>query len=103
VYTWTFRGLSYSRGFVVSLALTGLVSTLLMLAIGNNVARGLGLLGTLALVRFRATLKDTRDMVFVFSTLVIGIAVGAQSFVVAGVGAVSFCLFSAYLSSSNFG
>ena len=43
----------FSRGFVLSLALTGVVATLLMLAIGNNVARGLGLLGTLAIIRFR--------------------------------------------------
>jgi hypothetical protein len=67
VYSWTFRGLSYSRGFVISLALTGVVATLLMLAIGNNVARGLGLLGTLAIIRFRSTLRDVRDMMFVFA------------------------------------
>ncbi len=103
VYAWTYRGLSYSRGFVHSLVMTGLVSTMLMLAIGNNVARGLGLLGTLALVRYRATLRDTRDMAFVFACLAIGIACGVQTYVVALIGSVIFCLASLWISFSDFG
>lgn len=103
VYSWTFRGLSYSRGFVISLALTGVVATLLMLAIGNNVARGLGLLGTLAIIRFRSTLRDVRDMMFVFSSLAVGIAVGVQAFLIAGVGTLMFCLFALHMTFAPFG
>ncbi len=103
VYSWTYRGLSYARGFVQSLVITGLVSTMLMLAIGNNVARGLGLLGTLALVRYRATLRDTRDMSFVFACLAIGITCGVQTYVVALVGTVLFCIFSLWIAYSDFG
>ena len=102
VYCWTFRGLSYSRGFVIALALTGVVATLLMLAIGNNVARGLGLLGTLAIIRFRSTLRDVRDMMFIFASLATGIAVGVQSFLIAGIGAVTFSLFILHLTFSPF-
>ncbi len=103
VYTWTHQGLSYSRGFVTSLVMGGMVSTILLLAIGNNVARGLGLLGTLALVRFRATLKDTRDMVFVFASLSVGIAVGVQAFSVAVMGTLAYCLLAAHLAFSQWG
>lgn len=103
VYSWTFRGLSYSRSFVVSLAMSGVVATLLMLAIGNNVARGLGLLGTLAIIRFRSTLRDVRDMVFIFGSLAVGIAVGVQAFMIAAIGTVAFCLFSLHMSFSTFG
>jgi len=102
VYSWTFRGLSYSRGFVISLALTGVVATLLMLAIGNSVARGLGLLGTLAIIRFRSTLRDVRDMMFIFSSLAVGISVGVQAYVVAVVGAILFCLFTVHLTFAPF-
>ncbi|MFO0723693.1 MAG: DUF4956 domain-containing protein [Myxococcota bacterium] len=103
VYAWTHEGLSYSRGFVSSLVMGGMVSTILLLAIGNNVARGLGLLGTLALVRFRATLKDTRDMVFVFASLSVGIAVGVQAFSVAIMGTLAYCLLAAHLAFSEWG
>ena len=103
VYVWTHRGLSYSRGFVISLVMAGVVTTVLLLAIGNNVARGLGLVGTLSLIRFRSTLKDTRDMVFVFSCLAVGVATGVQAFTVAVVGALAFSALSLQLGYSTFG
>jgi len=103
VYSWTYRGLSYSRGFVHSLVFGGLVATVLMLAIGNNIARGLGLMGTLALIRYRATLKDSRDMIFIFSSLAVGIAAGVQTYLVAVIGTVTFCLFVIHISRSTFG
>jgi uncharacterized membrane protein YhiD involved in acid resistance len=103
VYVWTFTGLSYSRSFVISQVMGGLVTTILLLAIGNNVARGLGLLGTLSLIRFRSNLKDTRDMVFVFGSLAIGVAVGVQAFTVAVVGTLAFCAAALYLGFSVFG
>ncbi len=102
VYSWTFRGLSYSRGFVIALALTGVIATLLMLAIGNNVARGLGLLGTLAIIRFRSTMRDVRDMTFIFASLAVGIAVGVQAYLIAGIGAITFSLFAIHLTFSPF-
>ncbi len=103
LYSFTFRGLSYSRGFVIALALTGVIATLLMLAIGNSVARGLGLLGTLAVIRFRSTLRDVRDMLFVFASLAVGIAVGVQAFLVAVLGVVLFSLFMLHVTFSAFG
>ncbi|MCA9322177.1 MAG: DUF4956 domain-containing protein [Planctomycetes bacterium] len=103
VYIWTFRGLSYTRGFVVSVALTGVVATLLMLAIGDNLARGLGMLGTLAMVRFRSTLRDVRDMTFIFATLSVGIATGVQAYMIGIIGTVVFCLAMLHLTFSPFG
>lgn len=103
VYTWTFRGLSYSRGFVVSLVLTGLIASILMLAIGDNLARGLGMLGTLAMIRFRSSLRDIRDMMFIFASLSIGIAVGVQSYVVGLMGTLIFCFTVIHLTFSPFG
>ncbi len=103
VYSWTFRGLSYSRSFVVALALAGLVATILMLAIGNNIARGLGLMGTLAIVRFRTTMRDVRDMIFIFAVLSIGIASGVQALEIALIGTTTFCVFVVHLTFSPFG
>jgi hypothetical protein len=58
-----------------------------MLAIGDDIARGLGLVGALTLIRFRSTLKDTRDLVFAFGSLAVGVACGVTSFGVAVLGA----------------
>ncbi len=92
VYEQTYQGLSYSRSFVQSLVLGAVVATILMLAIGDNLARGLGILGTMALVRFRTNVRESRDMIFVFAALALGVACGVRAFAVAIVGCITFGL-----------
>jgi len=85
-YRWTHQGLSYSRSFVHALILGGMIVSMIIMAIGNNLARGLGILGTLAIVRFRTPIRDARDMMFLFACLGIGIACGAGTLDVAVIG-----------------
>lgn len=89
VYRWTFQGLSYSRTFVHTQVLGAMIVSMLILAIGNNLARGLGILGTLAIIRFRTPIRDSRDMMFLFTCFGIGIACGAGTFNVAIVGSLT--------------
>lgn len=103
VYTATYRGLSYVRSFAVMLAVAGVVSALVMLAIGDEIARGLGLVGAITVIRFRTSLKDTRDLMFAFAALAIGIACGTLAFPVAILGTAVFCAAIVYLSLSQFG
>jgi hypothetical protein len=103
VYVFTYQGLSYSKGFTQSLALGGMLSATVMLAIGNDIARGLGLMGALSLVRFRASLKEPRDLLFVFASQGIGVACGVQAYAVALLGTVAFTLAALYISVSSFG
>ena len=102
-YELTYQGLSYSRTFVHSLALGGMLSAMVMLAIGNDIARGLGLMGALSVVRFRASLKEPRDLLFMFASLSVGVACGVQSYPVAAMGTLLFCLAAIYVSWSSFG
>jgi len=103
IYSVTYQGLSYSRSFVLTLALGGIVAAMVMLAIGNDVARGLGLVGALTVIRFRTTMKDTRDLIFAFASLGAGVACGVQAYVVAITGTIVFAGAAAYLSWSGFG
>lgn len=102
VYRWTYQGLSYSRSYVHTLILGGIVSCVLIMAIGNNLARGLGILGTLAIVRFRTHIRDPRDMIFMFASLAMGIATGSAMFPVAVIGTLFFCAAAVYLHWSPF-
>jgi len=102
-YERTFQGLSYSRGLVQSMVLGSLVSCLLMIAIGDNIARGIGIVGSLAIIRFRTNLRDPRDLVFLFASLGVGVASGVQSYVTAVIGALMFCLVVFVLYISPFG
>ena len=83
VYRWTFQSLSYSRSFIHTMVISSMIVSMVIMAIGDSFARGLGILGSLAIVRFRTPVRDTRDMVFLFACMGLGIACGAAAFGVA--------------------
>lgn len=102
VYRVTHHGLSYSRLFVQAMQLGSITSCMMIMVIGNNLARGLGILGALAIIRFRTPVRDPRDMVFLFVSLAIGIGCGARVFSVAAVGALFFSAVAWYLHKAPF-
>jgi hypothetical protein len=103
VYARTHQGASYSRSFVQSLVLLPLVVTIVMMAIGDSMARAFGLFGALALIRFRTPIKDSRDTIFLFLSVAVGITVGVQNTALAVAGTVFVLLAAAYLSAVGFG
>ena len=86
IYRWTFQSLSYSRAFIHTMVLASMIVSMVIMAVGNSLARGLGILGTLAIVRFRTPVRDTRDMTFLFACMGLGIACGAGVYGVAIIG-----------------
>ncbi len=78
--------------FMQALILSALVASTIMQAIGDSVATGLGMLGALAIIRFRTTLRDPRDIVFMFATLGAGLACGVYGFYIAIIGTTGFCV-----------
>ncbi len=95
-YIKTFRGLSFSRNYVQGLILSSIVAATVMQAIGDSLARGLGMIGALAIIRFRTTFKDPKDILFMFSALASGIACGVGAYVIAVVGTTGF-VFTAFV------
>ncbi len=102
-YCWTHSGLSYSRSFTQSLILISMVAALVMAVIGNNIITAFGLIGALAIIRFRNVLKDTRDTVFVFLALVQGMAVGSERYATAVVGTLAMLVVLFYMNWTDFG
>lgn len=103
VYYFTHIGLSYSRTYVQSLILICVVVAITMAVIGNNIITAFGLMGALAIIRFRNVIRDTWDIVFIFAALVIGMASGSQRYAIAIVGTIILSLISIYLRLTNFG
>ncbi len=103
VYVATFRGLSYSRSFVQGISLGAIVTAMLMMAIGDSIAAGIGLAGGLSIVRFRTTMRDPRDMVFIFAGLGVGIACGLQAYPAAIGGTTLFCVAAVLLFGVQYG
>jgi uncharacterized membrane protein YhiD involved in acid resistance len=102
IYRWTFVGFSYSRSFVHTMVLGAMIVCMIIMAIGNNLARGLGILGTLAIIRFRTPVRDTRDMIFLFACFGLGIACGAGTYGVAIVGTITIAAAALILHWSPF-
>jgi len=95
VYQKTFRGTSYSASFVSSLILLNVITSVVMLVIGSNLARAFGLVGALSVIRFRTAIKDPRDISFIFLSLILGLATGTQNYHIA-ITATLFVLFLIY-------
>ncbi len=102
-YEKTFKGLSWSSNLLQSMVLGSMVAALIMIAIGDNIARGIGIVGSLAIIRFRTNLRDPRDLIFLFASLGVGIASGVQSYSTALVGTAMFCMVSFGLQITRFG
>lgn len=93
-YMISHRGTIYSKKFNVSLVVLSVLTSMVMTVIGNNVALSLGMVGALSIVRFRTAIKDSRDTVYIFWTIIVGICCGVGDFIVAGIGsAFVFILF----------
>jgi hypothetical protein len=102
IYRFTHQGFSFQRTFLHTLVLATIVISIMIMAIGNNMARGLGILGAMAFIRFRTPIRDPRDVIFLFACLAIGIGCGAQVFMVSILGTLFFGLTCFYLAWSPF-
>ena len=91
-YDFTTKSIHRPAHFLQSIALISIVAATVMQAIGDSLARGLGMLGALSIIRFRTVLDDPRNMTFMFASLAVGIASGVFGFSIAFIGTVAFCL-----------
>lgn len=85
-YRLSHSGTVYSSKFNITLLTLTVLTATVMTVIGNNVALSLGMVGALSIIRFRTSIKDSRDTVYIFWTIIIGICCGVGDFVVASVG-----------------
>ena len=86
IYRVTYRGYSYSSSFVNTLVIIAMVTSIVIMVIGNNLARAFGLVGAMSIIRFRTVVKDTRDIAFVFFSLAGGMAAGAGNHAIGLIG-----------------
>jgi hypothetical protein len=76
VYRLTHRGVNYELTFMTSLIILAPIVALVMLFIRGNLVLSLGLVGSLSIIRFRTPIKDTRDMVYLFWVIAVGLGAG---------------------------
>lgn len=78
VYMFTRQKKGYQQSVVHSLILLPVVIAMVAALVRNSIALAFSLAGIVAAVRFRTTLEDSKDAVFVFAVMALGLACGVQ-------------------------
>ena len=103
LYRRTYRGPSYSIAFDRSLVTLTMITAIVIMVIGNNLARAFGLVGAMSIIRFRTAVKDAQDLVFIFFSLAVGLASGVGLYSLALGGTVLVGLVIFVMARTNYG
>ncbi len=90
-YRLTFSGPKFPIDFFQAIVLSSMVSSMVIMAVGNNVAAGFGIIGAIAIIRFRTLIRNPRNIIFIFAALSVGIATGVYGYSIALAGTLIFC------------
>lgn len=76
IYIMTHKKEGYVPSFTVTLIMLPVIISIIILLVGNNVARAFSLAGAFSLIRFRSAPGDPKDIAYVFFTLAVGLTCG---------------------------
>ena len=93
--TWVYMsarpsGGQHNQNVVQTLIFLPLVVAGIVFIVQNSLALAFSLAGVVGAVRFRTTMRDSRDLVYVFLSIVVGFAAGVQSLAVGAVISILF-------------
>jgi hypothetical protein len=92
--TWVYMSArpipGHNQTVVQTLIILPLVVAGIVYIVQNSLALAFSLAGVVGAVRFRTTLRDTRDLVYIFLAIVVGFAAGVQSLAVGALISIVF-------------
>jgi len=103
IYKKTHKGLSYSQSFMVTNIFVAVIVCMVIIIIGNSLARAFALVGALSIIRFRTVVKDTKDTAYIFWSLAAGMAAGTGSYFLGIAGSIIISGIALILFYTNFG
>jgi len=102
-YRFTYQGDNFPNKFFQAIVMSSTVSAMVMMAVGDNLAVGFGVLGAVSIIRFRTLIRSPRNIIFIFMSLSIGIATGVFGYAIAISGTMLFCISVTMLYYSPYG
>ena len=102
VYLKTHKEEGYAAGYTITLIMLPAIISIIIMLVGNNVARAFSLAGAFSLIRFRSAPGDPKDIAYVFFTLAVGLACGMGYIAYAVVFVIIMCLVMVVLNYINF-
>ena len=103
LYRWTRPRKKYSQSFVHTLIVIPIAISLVVFLVKDSIALAFSLAGIVAAVRFRTSLDEPMDSVYMLMAIGIGLAAGTQLFLVAYFASLVFVVVTLGVWKSNFG
>jgi hypothetical protein len=103
VYAKTHRTRTPSPSFALTLVLLPAVITVIILLVGNNVARAFSLAGAFSIIRFRSAPGDPKDITYVLFAMAVGLAAGMGFLLYAGLVGAVLCAVMTLLEVCRYG
>ena len=75
-FHFTFQGSHFPNYFFQAIVLSSIVTSMIIMSVGNNLAVGFGIIGAVAIIRFRTLVSDPRNIIFMFAGISVGITTG---------------------------
>ena len=101
-YVKTHKKDGYTPNFIISLIMLPTIISIIILLVGNNVARAFSLAGAFSIIRFRSAPGDTKDISYIFFTLAVGLACGMGYVGYAVIFTIILCAVMIILDTTNF-
>ncbi len=92
------RNQKYSKNFVITILLMPAIMTVIIPFIASDLKKTLSLAGIFALVRFRSIPGDSKDILYVFFSLSVGVIIGLNSYFIAFILVLTITLLFAVIS-----
>ena len=91
VYKRTYRGSDYSQDYVHTLIILGTVVSVVIMVVRGDSATAFGMFAAFSIIRFRHSVRQSRDIGFIFLAMAAGLGVGARQYALASVTTVIVC------------
>ena len=101
-YMKTSKEEAVTSGFTITLIMLPAIISIIILLVGNNVARAFSLAGAFSIIRFRSEPKDPKDISYIFFTLAVGLSAGMGYILYAILFTIILCLIMFVLKFINY-
>jgi uncharacterized membrane protein YhiD involved in acid resistance len=91
VYKRTYRGNDYSQDYVHTLIILGTVVSVVIMVVRGDSATAFGMFAAFSIIRFRRTVRQARDIGFIFLAMAAGLGVGARQYQLAAATTIIIC------------
>ena len=105
IYIFTHRKTLFRPSMVITILAIGPIVSIIVLGVGSNLARAISIGGGLALIRFRNTVGDPKDIIYMYLSVAAGLAcgIGYWGFALIAIGMVLLILVIANLCKLDSG